>query len=247
MSKKKQFNRSVIATKHSRRTNIQEETLTVEMSAAPVRVARPPVVAQTENQKRYMAAMRGNFTIIMGLGPAGVGKTYLAGCYAAEQLLSKKVDRVIITRPAEEVGKSLGFLPGTLEEKYEPYLEPFKEVMIERMGKSTYDYELNKSGRIEPRPLGYMRGATFKNAVVIFDEAQNCTPVEMKMFLTRIGHGCKVIINGDVDQCDISGPNGLSDAVKRIGYIPEVKVIEFSESDSVRSEIVKEILKAYRT
>ena len=249
--KLKAFERTSASThngKRGRRNQTDVEAINdTQFEADRPQVQRPsrlPIVAKNENQKRYMNAMR-NFTVTIGTGPAGVGKTYLAASFAAEKLMGKEVRKVIITRPAVESGASMGFLPGSLEEKFEPYMAPFKEVMIERMGKSHYDNEIRNSN-IQAAPLNYMRGATFKDAVVILDEAQNCTPAEMKMFLTRIGENCTVIINGDIDQCDLNGPCGLEDAVNKIGYIPAIKVIEFSEDDSVRSPIVKEILRAYR-
>lgn len=171
--------------------------------------------------------------------------TYIAASMAAKALQDGDIDRIIITRPAVEAGESLGFLPGELEEKFDPYLQPFREVLEERLGKSQVEMFM-KNGHIDARPLAYMRGSTFKNAFVILDEAQNTTPTQMKMFLTRIGYNCKVIVNGDIDQCDINGLSGLEDAVKRITYIPEVKHIVFKEDDIVRSGLVREIVCAYR-
>lgn len=203
-----------------------------------------PLKPQTEAQAFYLDAMT-THELIFGAGPAGTGKTYVAAAYAAQELLAKRTSRVIITRPNIEVGQPMGFLPGELEEKYAPFLAPFREVMIERMGVSHYEYAI-KAGQICPEPLGYMRGKTFDDAIVILDEAQNCTPAEMKMFLTRIGKNCTVIVNGDIQQCDLSGPSGLSDAIKRVNKIDGVAIVEFSEGDIVRSGMVREILKAYR-
>lgn len=208
------------------------------------RKATEPLRAKTEIQGQYIAAIKTS-DLIFAIGPAGTGKTYVAAAYAAEQLLDKRISKIIITRPNIEVGQSMGFLPGELEEKYAPYLAPFREVMIERMGKGMYEYCL-KMDQISPQPLGYMRGATFTDSIVILDEAQNCTPAEMKMFLTRIGENCTVIVDGDPEQCDLNGPSGLDDALRRIPGIDGVAVVEFTEDDIVRSGLVRDILCAYR-
>ena len=171
--------------------------------------------------------------------------TYCAAAYAAQQLMDKRIDKIIVTRPNIEVGAGMGFLPGELEEKYAPFLAPFEAIMVERMGRGPYEYAL-KADKISPRPLGFMRGATFDNAIVILDEAQNTTPAEMKMFLTRIGKNCTVIVDGDVDQCDINGPSGLTDALHRLHSVEGVRIVEFTEDDIVRSGIVRRVLCAYR-
>ena len=203
-----------------------------------------PLQAQTEAQGQYLSAFM-SAKLVFGIGPAGTGKTYLAASYAAEQLMSKRIDKIIITRPNVEVGESMGFLPGTLEEKFAPYLAPFRDVMIERMGVGPYEYAV-KSGKIAPEPLGFMRGKTFNDCVIILDEAQNVTPAEMKMLLTRIGKNCLTIVDGDADQCDLRGPSGLMDAVERLCNLDSVRVIEFAEEDIVRSGIVRDILRCYR-
>lgn len=203
-----------------------------------------PLQAQTEAQGHYMMALESS-RLIFALGPAGTGKTYVASVFAADLLQSKAIERIIITRPNVEVGTGFGFLPGELEAKYAPYLAPFREIMIERMGLSQYEYAL-KVESISPQPLAFMRGATFNDAFVILDEAQNCTPQEMKMFLTRIGKNCTVVVDGDPEQCDLHGPSGLNDAVNRLEGIPGVAVVEFTEDDIVRSGLVKDILIAYR-
>lgn len=203
-----------------------------------------PLEAKTENQRRYINAIK-NFKLVFGLGPAGCGKTYIAGSIAAEKLESKSVERVIITRPAVEAGESFGHLPGELAEKYEPYLMPLRSVFEERLGKSFFEYLL-KTNVIQPIPLAFMRGTTFNDCVVLLDEAQNVTPTQMKMFLTRIGENCTVVVSGDEDQRDISGPSGLTDAVAKVSYIPSVKVIRFDDNDIVRSGLVAEILQAYK-
>lgn len=216
----------------------------VEKRFAARRKKAEPLQAQTEVQAHYLSAL-GEYQLVFAIGPAGTGKTYVASAYAADLLQSKAIERIIITRPNVEVGTGFGFLPGELEDKYAPYLAPFREVMIERMGLSQYEYAL-KVESISPQPLAFMRGATFNDAFVILDEAQNCTPAEMKMFLTRIGKNCTVVVDGDPDQCDLTGPSGLNDAVNRLESLPDVAVIEFTEDDIVRSGLVRDILIAYR-
>lgn len=203
-----------------------------------------PLQAQTQAQGHYLCALESS-QLIFAIGPAGTGKTYVASAFAADLLKSKAIEKIIIARPNVEVGAGFGFLPGELEEKYAPYLAPFREIMIERMGLSTYEYNL-KAEYIVPTPLAFLRGATFNNAFVILDEAQNCTPAEMKMFLTRIGKNCTVVVDGDPEQCDLHGPSGLNDAVRRLERIPGVSVVEFTEDDIVRSGLIKDILIAYR-
>lgn len=200
--------------------------------------------AKTEAQGQYLSAIQSS-ELVFAIGPAGTGKTYIAAAFAADELKARNIDKIIVTRPNIEVGSPMGFLPGTLEEKYAPFLEPFKQIMIERMGRGPYEYAL-KAERISPQPLAYMRGATFKNAIVILDEAQNTTPAEMKMFLTRIGENCITIVNGDAQQCDLNGPSGLVDAIHRVQHVPGVRIVEFTEDDIVRSGLVRDILKAYR-
>ena len=208
------------------------------------RMAPKPIEAKNEHQHQYLNAMKAS-DITIGTGPAGTGKSYIAAHYAGQQLLDGEIEKIILVRPAVESGATLGLLPGTLEEKYEPYLAPVREYLVDRLGLSKYEMAL-KNKQIDPQPLGYMRGATFKNCMVILDEAQNITPAEMKMFLTRIGDNCTVVINGDVEQCDLKGECGLEDAIDRIEFVQGVSVVEFDEDDCLRSPIVKAILKAYR-
>lgn len=208
-------------------------------------VDNSPLVGQTENQKRYLKAMSGG-NLVFATGPAGVGKTFLATAFAAKALVEKRIERIIITRPAVEAGEELGFLPGELEDKFDPYLQPFKDVLNRRLGRSFTDYLVN-SKKIEAVPLAYIRGRTFRNAVIILDEAQNTTPKQMKMFLTRIGENCTVIVNGDPTQMDISGPCGFVDAMNRLAHIPELRTIEFTRADIVRSGLVQKIVEAYES
>jgi phosphate starvation-inducible protein PhoH and related proteins len=160
-------------------------------------------------------------------------------------ILNKQIDTIIITRPAVEAGEKLGFLPGEAEDKYAPYIEPFRDILEERMGKGQVEYMI-KAGKIKGSPFAYMRGKTFKNAVVILDEAQNATKNQMKLFLTRIGENCKIIVDGDITQSDIVN-SGLDDAMKRLQFIPTVKVVEFGLHEVVRSGLASEIVRAYNS
>jgi phosphate starvation-inducible PhoH-like protein len=191
----------------------------------------------------YQQAIKEN-DVIFGIGSAGTGKTYIAANYAAGELYHKRIERVILTRPNIETGRGLGFLPGTLEEKYAPYLEPFDNIFSRALGKGFYEYAL-KSKAIEPRPLGFMRGATFDNCIVLVDECQQATKEEFKMLLSRIGKNCKMILSGDQDQSDIEN-SGLMDAVRRLEGIEGIEVVRFLDSDIVRSKLCKQIIMAYR-
>ena len=200
---------------------------------------------KNEKQRKYASAIRVPNGVVFALGPAGTGKTYVAGCIAAEALIEKKVEKIILTRPAVEAGgESLGFLPGEKEDKFDPYFDPFREVLEERLGKSFVEY-LIKEGRIKCEPFAYMRGKTFKNAFVILDEAQNATPKQFKLFLTRIGENANVVINGDESQIDITEPSGFVDAANRLMHISSVKVVMFNKSEVVRSGFVGEVCDAY--
>ena len=202
-----------------------------------------PLQALTKAQGEYINAILAN-TITFGIGPAGTGKSYVVAGLAADMLKEKKIERIILSRPGVEAGEKFGFIPGELDEKYAPYIEPFRDIFNERLGRSQVDY-LIKHKRICAMPLAFMRGRTFKNCWAILDEAQNTTPSQMKLFLTRIGDNCKVIIDGDIEQKDITTQSGLSDAVKRLQHTRKVGVVEFGVDDVVRSGIVKDIIKAY--
>jgi phosphate starvation-inducible PhoH-like protein len=194
-------------------------------------------------QQEYLYAIETN-SIVFGIGSAGTGKTFIAANYAARELFYRRVDRVILTRPNVETGRGLGFLPGTLEEKYAPYLMPFDNIFTHALGKGFYEYCL-KTKTIDPQPLGFLRGATFDDSIVLVDEAQNCTREEMKMLLSRIGRNCKMIFSGDTEQADI--PNsGLEDAVDRLEGIEGIEIVDFLDEDIVRSKMCKEIIMAYR-
>lgn len=194
-------------------------------------------------QGEYLEAIRNN-DIIFGIGSAGTGKTYIAATYAAGELFHRRVDKIILTRPNIETGRGLGFLPGELEEKYAPFLQPFESIFTKSLGNGFYEYAL-KTKVIEPKPLGFMRGATFENCIVLMDEVQNCTKEEMKMVLSRIGRNCRMILSGDPDQVDIPD-SGLLDAVNRLEHIDGVEVVRFRDEDIVRSKLCKSIIIAYK-
>jgi phosphate starvation-inducible protein PhoH and related proteins len=194
-------------------------------------------------QADYLSAIESN-DVIFGIGSAGTGKTFIAANYAARELYYKRVTKIILTRPNIETGRGLGFLPGTLEEKYAPYLLPFDAIFTRALGKGFYEYCL-KSKDIDPTPLGFLRGTTFDDCVVLVDEAQNCTREEMKMLLSRIGNNCKMIFSGDTEQSDIPD-SGLEDAVDRLEGISGIEVVEFLDEDIVRSKMCKQIIMAYR-
>ena len=209
----------------------------------PTEFGFKPVKPLNSVQEEYLRCIRSN-DVIFGLGPAGTGKTFVAASYAAEELYHRNINKIILTRPNVEAGDSLGFLPGNIEEKYAPYLEPFTTTFVKTLGTSFYEYEVKKK-TIDPKPLGFMRGTTFENAVVLVDEAQNMTKKHFKMLLTRIGRNCKVILSGDPDQTDIMD-SGLMDAVRRLEYLPGIEVIRFTDDNIVRSKMCKQIIIAYK-
>lgn len=219
-----------------------------DMGAFEPRQERPrkrrPLECKTEAQGHYLLSMKSN-QLTFGIGPAGTGKTFVCTRLAAELLESGEIQKILVTRPAVEAGGGLGFLPGTVDEKFAPYFAPFKQVLEDYFGRSHLE-NLMKSGKIEIQPLEYIRGLTFDNCFVILDEAQNTTPMQMKTFLTRLGEFSTVVINGDPSQKDIPGPCGLIDAVARLDDCPRVNVCEFTEEDIVRSGLVKDILIRYR-
>ena len=236
----------------SKRRQQAEATNIVELNArnsqldtaySPHRL-KTPLQAQTPAQQRYINAIKSH-CLTFGIGPAGTGKSYCAGALAAEALESGRIERIILTRPAVEAGEQLGFLPGELEEKFAVYIDGFRDILNERLGRGVVDYCL-RHGRIAAAPLAFMRGKTFNNnTFVILDEAQNTTPTQMKMFLTRIGENCKVVVNGDIRQSDVRGPNGLADAIGRVRGLPGVYVHEFEKEDIVRSGLVRELMERY--
>lgn len=203
-----------------------------------------PITARNYAQSAYLDSLRSN-QITFAIGPAGTGKSYIATAYAAEQLYYKRVKKIIITRPAVEAEETLGFLPGELiDGKFAPYLAPIRDIFDGLLGKSFVDYCI-KNGDIEPVPIAYMRGRTFEDAVVILTEAQNTTPTQMKLILSRVGEGCKYIIEGDISQKDIKGESGMEDAIKRFQAYDNIEVISFLEHDIVRSKLCKQIILGY--
>ena len=194
-------------------------------------------------QGEYLEAIRNN-DVVFGIGSAGTGKTFVAASYAAGELFHRRISKIILTRPNVETGRGLGFLPGELEEKYAPYLQPFEEIFKRCLGVSFYEYAV-KAKNIEAKPLGFMRGSTFDNCIVLADEMQNCTKEEMKMLLSRIGKNCKMIFSGDTEQADIDN-SGLDDATRRLEGIPGIEVVRFMDDDIVRSKMCKQIIIAYK-
>ncbi len=204
-----------------------------------------PIKARTVGQKKYIDAIKKN-TVILGLGPAGTGKTFLAVAAASTALRNKEVSRIILTRPAVEAGERLGFLPGDLQSKINPYLRPLYDAMFEMFGAETYQRHIER-GTIEIAPLAYMRGRTLDDSFIILDEAQNTTPEQMKMFLTRLGSGSKAVVTGDITQTDLpfGKKSGLAEASKILRGIEGIAIHEFSERDVVRHKLVQKIILAY--
>ena len=230
-------------TRRQRRQELRNQ-LTSETAANDDGPRRKRLEARTRAQGMYLVSLDSK-QLTFGVGPAGTGKTYVCTTYGAELLANRQIEKLIVTRPAVEAGRGLGFLPGTIEEKFEPYFAPFKQILEQFFGPSHLEY-LIKRGVIEIAPLEYIRGLTFDNAFVILDEAQNTTPGQMKLFLTRLGEYSRVVVNGDIDQKDIEGLSGLEDAVNRLEGLDRVGVCTFDEDDVVRSGLVKDILKRYR-
>jgi phosphate starvation-inducible PhoH-like protein len=203
------------------------------------------IQARNRAQGEYMAAIN-THQLTFGLGPAGTGKTFCATAMAAEAFERRQVDRIIFTRPAIESGETLGFLPGKLQDKLEPWFSTFRSYLNDMLGRGVVDCAL-KNERIVFEPLAYMRGKTFEDAFVILDEAQNCTRLQMKMFLTRIGERSRVVINGDTHQSDIGNGSGLMDAASRLRDVGNIHIHEFECNDVVRSKLVRHIIERYET
>ncbi len=204
-----------------------------------------PIKSKTLGQKAYVEAIRNN-TITFGIGPAGTGKTYLAVAMAAKAYKSKEISRIILTRPAIEAGEKLGFLPGDLQSKVDPYLRPLYDALYEMFGAETFA-RLVEKGVIEVAPLAYMRGRTLDDSFIILDEAQNTTPEQMKMFLTRIGFNSKAIVTGDITQIDLGDgkKSGLKDVISVLKNIDDIHFSYLTEKDVVRHRLVQQIIKAY--
>ena len=204
-----------------------------------------PIKAKTLGQKEYVEKIRQN-TITFGIGPAGTGKTYLAVAMAVDAFRRKEVSKIVLTRPAVEAGEKLGFLPGDLQDKVDPYLRPLYDALNDMLGAESY-MKYFERGLIEVAPLAYMRGRTLDDAFIILDEAQNTTPEQMKMFLTRIGFGSKAIITGDVTQIDLPDGkfSGLKDARRILKNIPDIAFMDLTDRDVVRHPLVQKIIAAY--
>lgn len=204
-----------------------------------------PIKAKTLGQQRYMKAIAKN-TLTIAVGPAGTGKTYLAVAAAVAAFREKTVNRIILTRPAVEAGERLGFLPGDLQNKVDPYLRPLYDALYDMLGAETYQKYLER-GNIEVAPLAYMRGRTLDDSFIILDEAQNTTREQMKMFLTRLGFGSKIVITGDVTQIDLPSDkiSGLKDAVRILENVPDIAICRLTGSDVVRHALVQRIIEAY--
>ena len=203
------------------------------------------IAAKSANQRRYLEAID-QYDIVFGIGPAGTGKTYLAMAQAVSYLLAKKVSRIVLVRPAVEAGEKLGFLPGDLQEKVNPYLRPLYDALYDMLDVEKAEKYLER-GAIEVAPLAFMRGRTLNDAFVILDEAQNTTTEQMKMFLTRLGFGSKAVVTGDVTQIDLPGgrTSGLVQAMEVVGKIEGISFVYFDERDVVRHKLVQAIVKAY--
>lgn len=204
-----------------------------------------PVKAKTLGQKKYIESIKDN-TVVLGVGPAGTGKTYLAVAMAVSAFRAKEINRIILTRPAVEAGEKLGFLPGDLQQKVDPYLRPLYDALFDMLGAENFQ-KYQERGNIEVAPLAYMRGRTLDDSFIILDEAQNTTPEQMKMFLTRLGFNSKIVVTGDITQMDLPDGkrSGLVEAMKVLRHVEDVETVRFTERDVVRHKLVQDIIKAY--
>ena len=200
---------------------------------------------RTATQSQFVEAMN-THDMVFGMGPAGTGKTYLAVAKAVDEMLANRVEKIILTRPVVEAGENLGFLPGDLKEKIDPYLRPLYDALYEMLPRDIVGKKI-ANGEIEIAPLAYMRGRTLTHAMIILDEAQNTTPMQMKMFLTRLGEGSRMVINGDLTQTDLprGGISGLAEAERILKNVPEIAFVEFTNKDVVRHGLVSKIVLAY--
>ena len=226
--------------------NLEIEESNVQSFKQLIKTPKKSVIARSEKQSEYIKALKEN-DIVMSLGPAGTGKSFLAVSVAITLLMEKKIERVILSRPAVEAGEKLGFLPGDMKEKVDPYLRPLYDALYELFGADKIDKKI-ETGEIEIAPLAFMRGRTLKNCFAILDEAQNATETQIKMFLTRIGENSKLVVNGDPSQVDLINKrdSGLIKSKKILKDLEEIKMIEFDHNDVVRHPLVSKIIKAYQ-
>ena len=227
--------------------NINEDAASGKSKEISIRTPKRHLTGRSPCQVTYIKALA-TMQMVFGIGPAGTGKTYLAVATAAQKLISGQVDRIILSRPAVEAGEHLGFLPGSLQEKIDPYLAPLYDALYDILPADQVAKRLN-SGEIEVVPLAFMRGRTLSHAFVILDEAQNATKIQMKMFLTRLGEGSRMAITGDPSQVDLpkGAVSGLAHAVKLLGRIKDVSVVKFTNADVLRHKLVTRIVQAYDT
>ena len=227
--------------------NLKVEESNVKSFKQLIKTPKKSVIARSEKQSEYIKALKEK-DIVMSLGPAGTGKSFLAVSVAVTLLMEKKIDRVILSRPAVEAGEKLGFLPGDMKEKVDPYLRPLYNALYELFGADKIDKKI-ETGEIEIAPLAFMRGRTLKNCFAILDEAQNATETQIKMFLTRIGENSKLVVNGDPSQVDLlnKAHSGLIKSKNILKNIEEIKVIEFDHNDVVRHPLVSKIIRAYQS
>ena len=227
--------------------NIEHEESNVKSFKQLIKTPRKSVIARSEKQSDYIKALKEN-DIVLSIGPAGTGKSFLAVSVAVTLLMEKKIERVILSRPAVEAGEKLGFLPGDMKEKVDPYLRPLYDALYELFGAEKIDKKI-ETGEIEIAPLAFMRGRTLKNCFAILDEAQNATETQIKMFLTRIGENSKLVVNGDPTQVDLvnKGHSGLIKSKNVLKDLEEIKIIEFDHNDFVRHPLVSKIIRAYQT
>lgn len=225
--------------------NIEDKLEALSSNCLCITSKGKPIKPKTLGQKEYVNALNSN-TVVVGVGPAGTGKTYLAVAAAVKAFREHSVNRIILTRPAVEAGEKLGFLPGDLQNKVDPYLRPLYDALFDMLGSENFQKYLER-GNIEVAPLAYMRGRTLDDSFIILDEAQNTTSEQMKMFLTRLGFNSKAVITGDITQIDLpdAQKSGLIEAVKILKNIDDIAIIEFTEKDVVRHHLVQKIIKAY--
>ena len=230
----------------SLKKNFELETSNVKSFKQLIKTPRKSVIARSDKQSDYIKSLKEN-EIVMSLGPAGTGKSFLAVSVAVTLLMEKKIERVILSRPAVEAGEKLGFLPGDMKEKVDPYLRPLYDALYELFGSEKIDKKI-ETGEIEIAPLAFMRGRTLKNCFAILDEAQNATETQIKMFLTRIGENSKLVVNGDPSQIDLinKSQSGLIKSKNLLQHIKEIKIIEFDHNDVVRHPLVSKIIRAYQ-